>query len=156
MVYFVFLAFLVNTMGYYVIFEVNRFLVRKEVRAASGDNRAIHVIEIGNGEAVNELKWIGRDEFFHRGKLYDVICSAERERSTIYYCIHDLKEQILLKEFQKVNEGKLTQALWNHLVKVAIPSSRQVLSVSSQEGIIYPRFTIPLLNISLSPVVPPS
>ncbi|MBE0646285.1 MAG: hypothetical protein IH596_00720 [Bacteroidales bacterium] len=146
---------LFNFMGYWVIFEVNRYQIRKEMESSSAGKRPIEVIEISNTDSSSDLRWVNEHEFVYQGNLYDVIYTSPRSSKKVYYCIHDKKEQNLVKAFQHANTSKVTQSLLNLIVHNAMP----VLSLSAEfeipREVIYPHITIQLCQVSIPPGYPP-
>ena len=60
------------------------------------------------------------DEFVSFGKMYDVIDKDEQKEGTIFYCINDLKEDLLFSNLhnnQNENEGQATLKLFD-IIKI--------------------------------------
>lgn len=146
---------LFNFMGYYFIFEVNRYQIRKEMKSASSGSHIISVIEILDSDSVSGLRWVDKHEFVYRGNMYDVIYTSQRSTKTVYYCIHDKKEESLVKAFQHANTSKLTLALWNLMVHMAIPLPTFTLESEPPILVIYQNLTMQLCNVNIQPDSPP-
>ena len=146
---------LFNFMGYYLIFEVNRDQIRKEMKSASLGSHTITVIEILNSDLVSGLRWVDKREFVYQGNLYDVIYTSVRSNKTVYYCIHDKKEESLVKAFQHANTSRLTLALWNLMVHMAIPAPTFALEFEPPILVIYPTLTSQLCVVFIQPDSPP-
>jgi len=146
---------LFNFMGYYIIFEVNRYQIRKEMEPSTIGLRPITVIEIADSDTCNALRWVNDREFVYHGNLYDVIYTSPRSTKTVYYCVHDKKEENLVKAFQHANTSKLTQALWNLIVHSAVQVPLLTIESEPPLLIIYPNSIIQLCQVSIPPDCPP-
>lgn len=142
-------------MGYYVIFEVNRHLIRREMESASKETLAITVIEVPVQDSSNRIRWINNKEFVFNGNLYDVIYTSSRITTTRYYCVHDKKEEKLIRDFQHANTNKLTQALWNLMVHTAIPVPVLTLGTNASFSYSYPEISVQTCSVPMPPDNPP-
>lgn len=142
-------------MGYYVIYEVNRYLIRKEMQAATSGSPAITVIEVPVSGANDQVKWINKREFMYQGNMYDVIYTSVRNTKTVYYCIHDKKEEKLVKSFQRANTSRISQALWNLMVHFAVPAASFTVKTEDPLPVSYPVIKKKMCSVSLDPVYPP-
>lgn len=155
LVYPVLLLLLFNSMGYYVIFELNRHQIRKEMHAGFRSSSPVTVIEFKDGADVSVIRWVHKNEFIYKETLYDVVYVSKRAGKTIYYCLHDQKEERLVKEFQKANSGKTTQAMWNLMVHVAIPAPVFRLSEPTAVSHDYPLAVAEPCSVSIPQDYPP-
>ena len=84
-----------QTSGFYLIFEINRFLVKREVSARISSNSKLPIKTIVINGIDPSLKFIGKKEIQYNGKMYDVVFRTVHGDSTIFYCIHDVKEDAI-------------------------------------------------------------
>ena len=113
------LVILTNSMGYYVIFEINRYFIRKEMRETNGAGKKIFILEIPDPMNDEKILWTDKHELIVNNHLYDVIYTYDQGNKILIYCYRDLKEENLLDLYQKANSSKITQALWHLLSKMA-------------------------------------
>ncbi len=94
-------------LGYFVVFKGMQFQVRKEIKrqikfSVPEDKlvvlRITKAIEFGNS---NEFKRIHKGEFRYKGQMYDIIRTEISGDTTIYTCIHDVKESNLFANLDK-------------------------------------------------------
>ena len=149
------LVFLINTLGYYIIFEVNRYMIRKEMAASIPGSMKITVIESKDPHFDKEIRWVDRREFIYKGNLYDVIYTSIRKTRTIFYCLHDKKEENLVNVFRHANTSKISQALWSLMISVALPVPSMILESSPSLDVHYPQFISHLTSIRIPPGNPP-
>jgi hypothetical protein len=96
------LVFLVNTMGYFVLFRYNHFLAKREMvsRIRNGDYSAdVVLLKILNPERSAHFKRIEKKEFTWYGRLYDIVSERRDGDTALIYCLHDKKEQELLTDY---------------------------------------------------------
>jgi len=153
--YGVLVVFLFNSMGYFVIYEVNRYLIRKEMQTAISRSPVITVIEVPASGTGNPVTWINKREFIYQGSMYDVIYTSVRSTKTLYYCIHDKKEENLVKSFQRANTSRISQALWNLMVHFAVPTASFTLKTEDPLPVSYPFINNKMCSVTLTPVSPP-
>lgn len=90
--------FIFNTVGYYIVFKVNQFEVRKEIKSRIKlslpleELTAIHIEK----NKIENILWVKKNkEFYYNKILYDIVKTDETNTSTTFYCISDEKEQAL-------------------------------------------------------------
>ncbi|MEI6456384.1 MAG: hypothetical protein WCO93_08850 [bacterium] len=116
------LIFLFNSMGYYFLFEVNRALVKREMTAyMKRTGIKLSILKISNPVHNPDFKRIDKREFLYQGRMYDILKEVKQGAVTVFYCIHDEKEQNLIAGFKRVSHSKLSQTLSDHVVKIALP-----------------------------------
>lgn len=102
------LVFMFNVMGYYFVFEVNRSILRKNIRGMinSGLNREMIVtVVVDNPETNLNFKKLDQNEFSYFGRLYDIVTKTVKGNVTWFYCINDKHEERLIAGFEKINSG---------------------------------------------------
>jgi hypothetical protein len=95
-------VFLFNTMGYFIVFEAERYSIKKEIRnnilLGQTDER-VSVITINNDQLnkrTSEFELKG-DEFMYKGHQYDIIRKeSSNNNTTTFYALNDSKEEQLL------------------------------------------------------------
>jgi hypothetical protein len=122
--YFFLVIFLYNSMGNYLVFELNKFRVRQAVQAMIRNRKETgqcQVFKVFQPERNPDFQRIEAREFRFRGRLYDIIRETRRENVTTFYCIQDKKEELLITGFKEVQNRKSTQSLLHHLITQALP-----------------------------------
>jgi len=152
----VLVLFLFNTLGYYFIFQIFKYKVRKEIEHVSYSGSAsFTVLQILNPSLDPDFKRIERKEFRYRGSLYDIIKEERSGDMTIFYCIHDKKEENLLAAMNAVNKNKFLLSLWQHLIKIAIPPVEVLCANPIVFLVIFPEITVKLPSVIVSKLNPP-
>jgi hypothetical protein len=153
---FILIIFLFNSMGYYFLFEVNRAMVKREMSARlKRDGVKLTILSIADPSKDQNFKRIESREILYHGKMYDVLKEVRREGVTLFYCIHDEKEQNLLAGFKKVSHSKLSQFLADHLIKNALPVSGKICAPAMEGLIRYPLLKNKTCSINHLPATPP-
>jgi len=144
------LVILVNSMGYYIIFEINRYFIRKEMRETIGTGKKICVLDIPDPLNDKRIKWIDKHEIMIHNRLYDVIYTSSSGNKMRVYCYRDVKEENLIASYQKANSSKITQAIWHLLSKMAPTCcSLQVESIFPVD------YSFPILMIKITRIFNP-
>ena len=147
---------LFNSMGYYILFELDKLIVRKEMTARiSGSATNLICLKIENGEQNPSFHRLGGREIKFKGKLYDVVSEIDRGGSILIFCIHDTKEEQLYSGLKRINHNKQLFSLWDHLVKIALPESVMNLEFITPDNLKFPHFKIPLSSSVLQTWSPP-
>jgi hypothetical protein len=119
------LLFLFNSMGLYLIFELNKYLIRQEIKAMVDSNRShrqITLLRIINPEHNQDFIRIESREIRYKGKLYDIIREKKEGDCHLFYCFHDVKEELLIAGFLKTQHRRFTLALLHNIVIHALPA----------------------------------
>jgi len=66
----------------------------------------VTVLKFSTSDFINKLIWRDKNEFEFNGKMYDVIRIDENENEYTVYCLNDVKEEILVSNFKKLNDEK--------------------------------------------------
>ena len=69
----------------------------------------VTVLKLSTNDFKNKLIWRDKNEFEFNGKMYDVIRINEDENEYTVYCLNDVKEEILVSNFKKLNDEKREQ-----------------------------------------------
>ncbi len=105
---------------------------------------------------------IDKQEFRYKGKLYDIKKEIHQNGKIIFYCINDLKEEILLKNFSLFNGNNdkfisiitLSKILNNSFIPLFIKISNFSL-IQNQFNIKYVVFISHYISTYLEPLIPP-
>jgi len=148
--------FLFNTLGYYVIFELSKFLIKKEMREmVSRQTSAVTVLTVPDAENNPDLRRIDKREILFKHKMYDIIREVRQGKSITFYCIRDTKEENLLAGFKKINTNRITLALLKNLITAALPEYPAKIDLSDFSLFQYFSATSSLSFISFPPLSPP-
>jgi hypothetical protein len=125
--------FFFNTWGYFWIFCYNRQVVRSEMHdlLKSGlFHNTFSIIRIVNPSSNPDFKWTERDEFNYKGNLFDIISEKQEGTVTVFICINDRKEEIVLAAFRQSFDqsagqtnpakAKHAQAMLYHIITLAL------------------------------------
>jgi hypothetical protein len=122
--YFFLFIFLYNSMGNFLVYELNKEWLKKEMRTyirSKSQSERWTVLRIFRPETHPDLRRIESRELLYKGHLYDIARETRDGDITTFYCIPDVKEELLIAGFKKVQNGKMTQALRYHLITQALP-----------------------------------
>jgi hypothetical protein len=156
LVYLLLFLFLFNSMGYYFVFELHKYRVKKEMQTLADKCAvALTILKIADAEYDREFQRIDKKEIRYKGALYDVIKEIQTGGTTIFYCIHDKKEENLLAAMKTVNSNMLLLSLWDHVIKIAIPPSDNFLTDRSPVKLFFPQISFPLPSFLLATWSPP-
>jgi hypothetical protein len=123
--YILLVLFLFNSMGYYVVYEFNKMLVKRETRAIIRNNSGkLVVIRVEDAAHHPGFSRIDKDEFIYENRMYDVVSEKREGNVTIFTCIHDNKEERLVSGLKKVSGNKLATILISHIIDNAITVDR--------------------------------
>jgi hypothetical protein len=89
-------------MGYFVVFRYNQYVIRKEMMARIRNGTLPHnyvLLKICNPEKEKQFRRISKTEFSWYGSMYDVVIERKNGDTTLFYCLHDKKEENLLANF---------------------------------------------------------
>jgi hypothetical protein len=127
------------------VFKIAQHKIQKSIEKLIEQqipNRFLHKITIDKTDT-QSLKWEKADrEFWHQGKMYDVVRSTNSSQSITYYCIQDTKETQLVHNFQKQQEQNQQEhsiLQWDFVKKIPVAefpiiafSSESILFIASQ------------------------
>ena len=162
------LAFLINTMGFFVIFKYNQFLLQQEMFTLIRNgkfHREMILLKIYRPEHSRGFIRHNSREFSWHGRMYDIVIEHHAGDTTLFYCLHDKKEEALINRFQtfyrKIHKDNTRQrnipnhALLQNIVKQAL--LQQGLFLGPENGTIYhyPSFTVSLISADLDRFAPP-
>ncbi|MEI7895615.1 MAG: hypothetical protein WCJ26_01170 [bacterium] len=148
--------FLFNSIGYYLLFELNRYGIRHEMQALIKHNPSkLAVISVPDIIRDHSFQRIDKKEFRYKGVMYDIVREIKTSRGLIFICIHDAKESNLYSGLNHVNQNNLLIFLADHLVMIslAVPAVDMVPCLSGK--LIFSRVNIPCISSLLPTWSPP-
>jgi|GEM_PF-1140810 len=135
--------FLYKTMGNYMVFEIDKYLAKQQMKAflcAHKEHVLILTFRFFQPERDPDFQRIESREFIYKGRLYDILDETVQQGITVIHCVHDLKEELLCKTFAEVQHGKVTLALLHHLITQALPVDPQPSATYPGTEIRYPGY----------------
>ncbi len=125
------LIFVFNSFGFIFYFLIERKHAKEEAFkeiAILKSQEKIEILSIPKS-VINDSKVfqrINKKEFRYEGKMFDIFKEEKQAEKTIFYCIHDEKEDKLEKDFSKTVNKNLNQKAiagssinFNHLIQFA-------------------------------------
>jgi hypothetical protein len=154
--YILLFLFVFNSMGYYFIFEIHKYHVKKEMQTrADKASYALTILKVADPVNNREFQRVEKKEIRYKGSLYDVIKEIKTGSTTIFYCLHDKKEENLLAAMKKVNKNIFLVSLWDHVIKIAVPPSCNFMAVTLKKRLMFPQISVPLPSFLLGTWSPP-
>lgn len=164
----VLLVFLVNTMGYYIVFEYSQYRIKQEM-ASQLRMGLFHpdlvLLKIKFPEKESHFRRIEKNEFSYYGKMYDVVIEHKSGDTTLFYCIHDKKEESLLADFTiylrrtgrsgSSSKDNPLQALLHNLVTQALLQKMVIPLRGPGVAIMFSRSKEQIIPVYLAPFAPP-
>ena len=127
--FFLLTAFLINSMGYYIIFELNKSVLKREMRLVVESNTDKYtILKICDVTRNSDFKRIDKNEILFMGNLYDVISETSSDGVTTFFCIQDVREESLLAGFKNVCKNRQLLSIDDTLIKIALPQISTGLS----------------------------
>jgi hypothetical protein len=126
-IYFLLSLMTFHTAGFYLVFEVNRFLVKHEMamRISSGSNLVLEKIVVTG--RMPELKIISETELEYNNTMYDVVYSKNQDGCKVYYCIQDVREDILNKNISRMMKDHTRHLLIPVFGSIAVLPERPII-----------------------------
>lgn len=150
------MAFLYNTFGYYAVYRINRASVRAEMKKTLAcKEKKLLVLTIFNPARDPGFRRIHEKEFMYHGAMYDVVREETQGLTTVFYCVRDFKEEMLIAGFRKAAASRETQHLLNHLVTLALPVDPVSAWLVPDADFRYPVLRQTILLTPSDPFVPP-
>ena len=150
------LVFLFNSVGYYIIWELKKSMIRKEMQAWLQEHTdQLTVLTFHTPEALEMLRWVHEKEFIYNNQLFDVLKVVKQDHKTIFFCKRDINEEKLNEGYRKLASSKLNQQLLEHLFTVALCESLLELSQIPSDGFLFEPFTMHIPDVYIHPLNPP-
>jgi hypothetical protein len=164
------LVILFNVSGYYIAFKIMHIQARKEMKAYIKNNLdedELEIIMISDSEissASSSFRFIKKNEFTYKGKLYDIVHQKIEGSNTTFYCINDKKEEKLFANLDDhikchtdkypVSKSRSAQLI-KSIVKDALPEKKQILkSQTDSQNILY-AYIVNLTEQFIPIILPP-
>jgi hypothetical protein len=155
---FILLSVLFNSAGYYIMYELDRYLVRTEVNSLLEHgifDNALSVFAIYDPPSDPSFRRVDEHEIIYHNNLYDVAREVITGKTVKFYCLHDKKEEKLIAGLKNMHHSKKAQNLLQHLVSIALPVTQESSHPQTIKNLVHPVFTEHFTCHSLSPVSPP-
>ena len=147
---------LFNSMGYYILFELDKMIVRKEMNALTlRTTTKLVCLKIEDAEHNPSFHRRGDKEIEFDGRLYDVVREINKGKAKLIFCIRDTKEEQLYSGLKRINHNKQRTNLWDHMVQLALPEGAMTLELISPGILKFPFLKIQLLSSFLPTWSPP-
>ena len=142
--------FLINTVGYFIVFKVAQLEARKEIKfkiKLGIPDRELTAIEFKKSDLQN-IHWVKENkEFYYGNKLFDVVKKDEKVSSVVFYCIDDKQEQVLFSSLDeqvntfitshKPKSKSSSKKLNEHVVKIYFSNSFDFKFITSTNLVNY-------------------
>ncbi|MEI7491535.1 MAG: hypothetical protein WCK92_09065 [Bacteroidota bacterium] len=155
---FMLFAMLFNTAGYYIVYELDRYLLKKEVTSLLEhgclDNE-LSVFSVYNPSADPAFRRVDKHEIVYHGNLYDVSKEIRKGKTVTFYCIRDTKEENLIAGMNSMQQKKKATNLLQHLVSIALPVTMELAHPPATTRITYPTVSENFDGNPLRPFSPP-
>jgi len=162
--------FLFNIAGYYVVFVIMQHTARSEMKNLI--KQSIPEVEMEKiiiptsqiASTNSELKFVKKNEFIYKGKLFDIVKRKNEGCNTIFYCINDKQEEKLfsgLNEHIKRNidqnnpSQNNSKFLSKSIIKEAIPEKVQQLFNINNTNTTYYRYSWLIQKLVIPIYTPP-
>jgi len=150
------LVILFNSIGYYLLFEVRKYVVKKEIQTAIQHHSSKMVIlKIDHPEKDREFQWIDKKEFRYKGAMYDIVREKTTGHTTVFVCIHDVKETGLYAGLKRETKNKDHLALWDHHVMIFLSIPAIELNITQCSELMFPKLEISFNSPTLGTWSPP-
>lgn len=156
LVYTTLVLFLFNSMGYYLLFEINQYLIKKEMSMEiEKKQKPLIMLCIADADQDDDFRRIHKGEIQYKGCMYDVAREYKSGRTSVFFCLQDTREDNLMAGLNKAHLHKLYQAMWEQLTTVTFPEQPVDMASSSSAGFSFPRFNTSLQTTWLQTLSPP-
>ncbi len=148
-------VFLYMLSGYYVLYDIKRNAIRKEV----GEKLKAHSITLTvltvPDRLASGVTREGPHEIIVGGDLYDVVKEVHSKGATTYYCFHDRQEEFLVAGLQKATDQQLPAAIAQLLDLTALPPDSPAMDPRPCNLLTFPTCFVPLTSHLPLPQSPP-
>jgi hypothetical protein len=165
------LVFVYNIAGFFVIFKLQQYSAEKAMKTfirKNMSNAGLEKVVVPNAEITSGSSDFrfqdDNEEFFYKGKLYDIVRTTNDGNSTVFYCINDKNEERVYAMFnehiqqntdQNVPIRSNTATLVKGMIKDAIPHLPTDMIVSSSMRIVFGEMHFCLLQQFIPVYSPP-
>jgi hypothetical protein len=156
LVYTTLALFLFNSIGYYLLFEMNQYLIKKEMsREIVKNQKPLIMLCIADVEQDDDFRRIHKGEIQFKGKMYDIAREYKSGHTSVFFCLQDTREDNLMAGLTKAHLHKLYQALWEQLTTITFPEQPIDMCSTSSARFSFPRFNASLQTTWLQTLSPP-
>lgn len=151
-------AMLFNTAGYFIVYELNRFLVRREISYQISKGcfeKELTVLTVFNPSADPAFRRTEEHEILYHGNMYDVSKEVHKGKTVVFYCFHDKKEQKLIAGMKNMQHKNKARNLLQHLVSIALPVMPGRTHPPTEKEIKYPVISVYFTGLAQTPFQPP-
>ncbi len=150
-------CFLFNTAGYYLLFELDKYLIKNEMKGETAlkEPADVIILKISNPELDRDFHRNDKREIEYKGMLYDVVREIPCGLTTTFICLHDAKEEGLFSGLKKSSFHKYFLALWDHVIKLAFTGSSLLIGHFTPTEICFPYHTTSLISFMPHGLSPP-
>jgi hypothetical protein len=140
-IYFLLSLMTFHTAGFYLVFEVSRFLVKHEMsqRISSRSNLILEKIVVYG--SMPELTLIGETELKYDDKMYDVVYSKIQDGCKVFYCVQDEREDFINHEISRMMKDHTTRLLIPVFGSIAVLPVHPFILKDPGMKVIYPVLT---------------
>jgi hypothetical protein len=152
------LVVLFNAAGYFIVYELDRYLIRKEMFSLIEHGcftRSITILSIYDPSNDPSFKRTEKAEIEYHGNMYDVAREVRSGKIYTFYCVHDKQEDLLIAGMKSMHQNKNAVSLLQHFISIALPVVTERNLPQEFRQICYPPITERFHNRSLIPFYPP-
>ena len=155
-------------MGFFIVFKCNERQLKSEMftqlKSGSfhGTTTLIRIIHPERDKHFNRLE---KTEFTYFGRLYDVVVERKSGDTTLFYCLHDIREETLLADFTlflshsgnngNPHSGIPFQSLISNLITQALVQTSLLQLPDNGLAFSYPEFSLKTLPAYILHSSPP-
>ena len=81
-----------HSAGFYFVYELNRYLVKREMSSRSKTTKGRALVKIIVNIKSSSIKYTGTKEIEYRGKMFDIVCRTNEGNISTFYCLQDTME----------------------------------------------------------------
>jgi len=153
---FLLLLMVFHSAGFYLVFELNRFLVKREMAELLASNSNLKIEKITVKHTSSSIRIIGKNELEYNNRMYDVLYSTNRGGITTYYCVHDSKEDNINTRLGKMMKDQTKNLLIPVFGSIAVLCEKGTLAHEPGKKFKFLPYSISILPvIRLVPEYPP-
>ncbi|MCX6266993.1 MAG: hypothetical protein NTW16_06495 [Bacteroidetes bacterium] len=150
------IIFLFNSMGYYFLFELNKYLARTEMQTRIQLKQSkLLVLQIVDVASDADFRWIDHKEFRYKGVMFDVVREIKSGRTSVFICTIDTKESNLAAGLNRINQNRKHIALWGEQIMIFLQTPSCDLSTLYAGDLMFARTDISLKSHLLPTWSPP-
>jgi len=101
-------VFVYNLAGFFIVFKFEQYAVKSDIKSLLRKNipdSKFEMIRISNAEIISgtsDFRYLDdNNEFFYKGRLYDIARSSNDGTTTVFYCINDKNEEQLFTQLEE-------------------------------------------------------